>query len=322
MTWLVAGCNGYIGRHVVSELLKQDIAVVGIDRDDAPFFFLPQHSERFVYLPMDIAHDNPESLCQKLKDLDITSVIHLAALKSVSESFEKAELYALVNEIGTLNVLRLSHLLNVKRFIFASSAAVYGQVDSSKPIEENLGTFPISPYGVSKLNAEKIVEEFCAKFEMTGFILRFFNVAGGEKSSFMETSGPNIFPAIFNAVKQKSSFNVFGNKFMTVDGTCERDYIHVVDVANAICQVGLTRKFFQTSKSYVYNLGSGKGVSVLTVINLFKQHLGEKLQFRITDARFGDAGCVISNTNQFKSEFSWEPKLTIERMVADYLALL
>jgi UDP-glucose 4-epimerase len=304
----VTGAAGYIGSHVAHALASEGYIVIGIDNFSLKEnFSLPGKT---VLHRIDISSETGKlELSELFKNGTVDDVvIHLAAKKSVAESVRNPGLYQQNNVEGTRNILIAMSKAGLKKLIFASTAAVYG--NSETPIDENAPLSPQSPYAQTKLLEEALIREYVASKSIKAIVFRFFNVAGAGSPELIERTGDNIFPQILQAHANKETFKVFGDKYPTVDGTCIRDYVHVLDIARAHIQA-LSK--FEVNNLQIINLGSGTGSSVLEVIKEFKKHFS--LPYEISDPREGDFASLLTNISEASRRLSWAPIYTLEEMV-------
>ena len=323
MKILVTGGLGYIGSHTVVALQEQGYEVVIIDN-------LSNSSLDVLQGVTAITGKAPlfENIDLRRKDdvvaffenhSDINGVIHFAASKAVGESVEKPLLYY-ENNIGTLvTVLQQLQKLESASFIFSSSCTVYGQADDL-PISEKAPTKPAeSPYGNTKKVGEDIIKDACHSYpNFSAIALRYFNPIGAHPSAKigeLPIGVPqNLVPFITQtAIGKREQLSVFGDDYPTEDGTCIRDYIHVMDLANAhvVALERLMNKKAETNYE-VFNIGTGKGNSVLEVINAFEKASSQKLNYKIAERRPGDVIAAYADTDKSKSILGWTPKFSLE----------
>lgn len=322
MKVLVTGGLGFIGSHTVVELQQKGFEVVIIDN-------LSNSSPEVVERITSITGIRPEferiDLREKKavtdffeKYTDITGVIHFAASKAVNESVENPLLYY-ENNISTLvYLLQELQKKEASHFIFSSSCTVYGQ-SKVMPITEDAPVQPaMSPYGNTKKIGEEIIRDVCKVSNINAVMLRYFNPVGAHESykiGELPLGVPqNLIPFITQtAAGIRKELSVFGDDYPTSDGTCVRDYIHVVDLAKAHV-VALERLLDKknTEKAEVFNLGTGTGNSVLDVINTFERVTGEKLNYKIVGRREGDVIEAYADTKRAKEVLGWETKLSLD----------
>lgn len=293
MKILVTGGLGFIGSHTVVELLESDYEVVIIDN-------LYNSKIEVLDKIKTITGKEPkfykENVCDKealekiFKENKIDGVIHFAGFKAVGESCEKPLKYYHNNLMSTINLLEVMKENDVKRFIFSSSATIYGERETPKYVEEMGRGKTTNPYGTTKAMIEQILEDLYKSDNTWSIsILRYFNPIGAHSSGLIGENPNgipnNLMPYILKvASKELEVLNVFGNDYPTPDGTGVRDYIHVVDLAKGHIAAlkGLEKN---GSGTYIYNLGSGRGISVLELVNTFEKVNNIKVNYRITSRR-------------------------------------
>ncbi len=323
MKVLVTGGCGYIGSHTIVDLIDNGFEVVSADS-------LVRASESILDGVFEITGKRVQNYKVDLVDLeaarqifedhpDIKGIIHFAALKSVPESVEKPILYFNNNINSLLNVLQLQKEYGVPHFIFSSSCSVYGNtkelpVTESTPFEE-----AECPYARTKQIGEMIVTDVMrANANLSAILLRYFNPAGAHPSAKIGeiTYGPvaNLVPVITDtAIGKRKSFTVYGKDYGTRDGSCIRDYIHVMDLANAHTKAleYLSQKEYE-SNCETYNLGIGQGVTVFEMITAFEKVTGIALNYAIGERRPGDVESIYSNYDQAAKRLKWQPKFDVE----------
>lgn len=306
MKILITGGAGYIGSHLVKllgEQTKNEIVVLdnlSTGNKEAVLFGRLE--------TLDLSDFDKIDNFFKVEKFD--AVIHFAAKIVVPESVEKPLLYYMNNTANTMNLIKCCVERGVKRFIFSSTAAVYGEPDVPI-ITENSPTRPINPYGVSKLMSEKIIKD--AAFAYPGFkfvILRYFNVAGADPDGKIGQSFPTathlVKAASLAAIGKKDCLSVFGNDFNTKDGTGIRDYIHVVDLGTA--HIAALKYLENGGESDVFNCGYGKGFSVFDVINSMKKVSKQDFAVKIAPRRAGDPAMLIADNSKILKTLDWTPK--------------
>lgn len=318
---LVTGGLGYIGSHTVVELLNEGFEVAIIDD--------LSNSERFVLDRIkEITGKSPEFFEFDLKDAEKTSeffkgntidgIIHFAAYKAVGESMEKPLEYYRNNIVGLLNLLDAAKENNVDNIIFSSSCTVYGQADKL-PIDESS---PIkkaeSSYGKTKQMGEEILEDFSLAFDKKVIALRYFNPIGAHPTALIgelpKGVPNNLIPFITQtAAGIREQLSVFGDDYPTRDGTAIRDYIYVVDLAQAHVK-GLKRLLNAENKEKyeIYNLGTGTGSTVLEVINAFEEASKTKLNYKIVGRRAGDITAAYADNTKAERELGWRPETKLK----------
>lgn len=321
----VTGCSGYIGSHTSVELLENGYNVIGLDNfsNSKPIvldkiFEITGKKIKFYegnMLDKDI-------LNKIFSENTIDAVIDFAAFKSVGDSTKKPIEYYINNVSSVLTLLDVMKEYNVKNLIFSSSATVYGESKIMPITEECKIGNTTNPYGTSKLYVEGILQDLYTSDNSWNIcVFRYFNPVGAHKSSLIgedPTGIPaNLMPFISKvAIGEIDCLNVFGNDYDTEDGTGVRDYIHIMDLAKAHIS-GLKKLENDKKGMHIYNLGTGKGVSVLEMINTFEKVNNVKINYKITERRPGDiAECYADPTKAFK-ELNWKAIYNLEDMCRD-----
>jgi UDP-glucose 4-epimerase len=302
MTWLVTGGLGYIGGHLVETLLAKGEKVVIIDwsKDRKKIKFL----DGAILLSEDFR--NKELVSQTLRKFRVEHVVHLAALKSVEESQLNPDLYFEINTEGTRLLLEAIRSSEISSFVFASSAAVYGEKKFGIASEID-DTNPISSYGESKLWAERSVAEFLKKKGLRGSSLRLFNVVGSSRKELEDDSLVNLTSVIKQNILENKNHKIFGSDYPTYDGTCVRDYIDVRDIVEDIY---LVSKSVEPIPS-ILNLGSGKGTSVLDIVEMMDRQASYKSETDFFPRREGDSAALIANIDLYKGFFPLRKRIEL-----------
>ncbi|MGB9756857.1 MAG: UDP-glucose 4-epimerase GalE [Candidatus Bipolaricaulaceae bacterium] len=303
---LVTGGAGYIGSHTVKELLRAGYEVVVLDDLSSGHRELVL-TEHFVQADV----RDRKALRAAFRRYPIRAVMHFAALTSVPESVADPGRYYEVNLLGTLNLLEAMREFGVKTIVFSSSAAVYG--DPQKiPIPEDHPTRPKSPYGRTKLMVEEILCDYARAYGFSYVSLRYFNAAGSDPAGRIgEWHEPerHLIPIVLEAALGKRPYvEIFGTDYETPDGTGVRDYIHVVDLAQA--HVLALRYLEAGGKSGIYNLGIGRGYSVREVIEVCRKVTGREIPVREGPRRPGDPAVLVADPTRAQEELGWKPVYT------------
>jgi UDP-glucose 4-epimerase len=304
MAVLVTGGAGYIGSHTVAALLDRNEEVVIIDN-------LQQGYRKSVLGGTLYEGDirDTEFLTKVFKENKMDAVIHFAANSLVGESMQNPGKYYHNNVYGTLNLLESMKAYNVNRIVFSSTAATYGEPEQI-PIQEADRTLPTNAYGETKLAMEKMMKWFDTAHGIKYVALRYFNAAGAHQSGKIgEDHNPetHLIPIILQtALGQRTHISVFGDDYPTDDGTCIRDYIHVMDLADA--HIAALDRLRSGGDSTVYNLGSGNGFSVKEVIETARKITGKEIPAKLENRRAGDPAVLVASSQKIKMELGWEPK--------------
>ena len=321
----VTGCSGYIGSHTCVELLENGYNVIGLDNfsNSKPVVLdkiFEITGKRIKFYEGNML--DKDILNKIFSENTIDAVIDFAAFKSVGDSTKKPIEYYINNVSSVLTLLDVMKEYNVKNLIFSSSATVYGESKIMPITEECKIGNTTNPYGTSKLYVEGILQDLYSSDNSWNIcVFRYFNPVGAHKSSLIgedPTGIPaNLMPFISKvAIGEIDCLNVFGNDYDTEDGTGVRDYIHIMDLAKAHIN-GLKKLENDKNGMHIYNLGTGKGVSVLEMINTFEKVNNVKINYKITERRPGDiAECYADPTKAFK-ELNWKAIYNLEDMCRD-----
>lgn len=325
MAILVIGGAGYIGSHTVVELLNENKEVIVVDNfSNSKPEMLDKikkiTNKDFKFYELD--YSNKEKMDKVFAGNKIDSVIHFAGYKAVGESVEKPIEYYTNNVSGTLNLLDVMRKHNVKTIIFSSSATVYGDPEVVPLTEMCKIGGTTNPYGSSKLFIEQILKDvYKSDNTWDVCILRYFNPIGSHESGIIgeEPQGRpnNLMPYIVRVASgELEELSIFGNDYNTPDGTGVRDYIHVVDLAKGHIKA-LEKLEKEKSGIYIYNLGTGKGYSVLDMVHAFEKTTGQKIKYKITERRAGDIATCYADATKAKEELNWVAEKTLEDMCRD-----
>lgn len=326
---LITGGTGYIGSHTAVELIQAGYEVEILDNlANSKESVLDKIAEITGVKPRFYKVDMTDltALEKVLKKGDFQAVIHFAGLKAVAESVEQPLRYYAVNLESTINLLKCMPKYGVSNLIFSSSATVYG--DQKAPLDETLptGAGISNPYGRTKFMIEEIIKDVCvANPGFSATILRYFNPIGAHPSGLIgeDPNGRpnNLMPIIMKvATGEISELSIYGNDYDTVDGTCVRDYIHVVDLAKG--HVAALEAMNDERRLQVYNLGSGRGVSVIEMVKAFSKASGKALPYKVVERRAGDLAEVYANPSRAGRELGWKTELNINDAMRDTLQFL
>ena len=311
MTILLTGGAGYIGSTVLRRLLEKGHSVVVLDNlSKGHKESLP---EGVPFYALDIADE--EKVREIIEKHSIDSVMHFAAYMEVGESVKFPEKYLDNNLRRGLVFLKTLKDYGVKKFVFSSTAAVYG-TPTKVPIEEDDPKEPINPYGSSKLSFEKALEEYSESYDFNYIALRYFN-ASGAAYDVGEAHNPetHLIPLVLQvALGQRDNIKIFGTDYPTKDGTCVRDYIHVLDLADA--HILALEHLEKVNTSNVFNLGSGDGYSVKEVIETCREVTGHAIPAEESSKREGDPAVLIADSSKIKAQLGWEAKFSLKEIVS------
>jgi UDP-glucose 4-epimerase len=302
-TILVTGGAGYIGSHVVKELLHQNYKPIVFDNLQTGH---RKTTRKVPFIEGDLS--DQRKLAEAFQANSIDAVMHFAADSLVGESVQHPLKYFNNNVENSLKLIEMLEDCNVRKIVFSSSAAVYGE-PKEIPISENHPCAPTNPYGETKWIFEKVLQAFHDRSKLNFISLRYFNAAGADpKGEFGEDHSPesHLIPLVIKAALDGTSVPVLGTDYNTPDGTCIRDYIHVTDLAQA--HILALRKLDQGRISGIYNLGNGNGYSVREVIETVKKVTGRKVAAIDSPRRPGDPARLVAGSEKIKEELEWIPK--------------
>ncbi|TCJ81204.1 UNVERIFIED_ORG: UDP-galactose 4-epimerase [Bacillus cereus] len=323
MAILITGGAGYIGSHTCIELLNSNYKIIVVDNlSNSSIESLNRVKEitgkQFEFYKESVL--NREKMNEIFLRNNIEAVIHFAGFKAVGESTTIPLTYYYNNIISTIVLCDVMQKHNVKKFIFSSSATVYG-IPKTSPITEEFPLSVTNPYGQTKLMIEQIMRDVAkADDEWSIALLRYFNPFGAHKSGRIgeDPNGVpnNLMPYVTQvAVGKLKELNIFGNDYPTKDGTGVRDYIHVVDLAKG--HVKALEKVLETKGIEAYNLGTGKGYSVLEMVKAFEKVSGKKIPYKVIGRRPGDVAICFADVSKAKRELGWEAEYGLEEMCVD-----
>lgn len=302
MTVLVTGGAGYIGAHVVRLLQERGQTVVVVD-DFSTGVRARLGDTTLIELDL-LGSEATTHLADVLRGQSVTSVIHFAALKAAGESVKQPIRYYQHNVGALVTVLEAMRMSGVTSLIFSSSAAVYGH--TALPLTEEAAAQPINPYGETKLVGEWLVHATAHAHGLSATSLRYFNVAGAGSPELGDTSASNLIPMAFESIDAGQAPQIFGDDYGTPDGTCIRDYIHVVDLAKA----HLAALDGLTPGHRIYNVGTGLGSSVREILSLVLEVSGTEIEPEVAPRRTGDPEVTVATVDRIRKDLGWNAQLT------------
>ena len=320
MMILLTGGTGFIGSHTAVELIQSNYGLVIVDNLSNSNIDVINKIQAIVkknvtFIEGDIRDKN--LISSTIKKYLITTVIHFAGLKSVNESTENPSLYYDNNVNGTQALLEAMEENDVRNLIFSSSATVYGS-PIYLPIDENHPLKATNPYGQNKIDIENMLADKSKDGKWKVVSLRYFNPIGAHPSGLLGESPKetpnNLFPYIFKVIKKEiKELPVYGNDYKTIDGTCIRDYIDIIDLAKA--HIKAIDFIKVTNGFHIFNIGTNKGLSVLEIIHLFETVLNIKLNYKFSKRRIGDVESCYANAKKANKILKWIAKTNIENSI-------
>lgn len=314
---LVTGGAGYIGSHCVLTLLEKGYEVVIFDNLSTGHIEFVDNLKKYGKIKFYQGDLNNSSDINKVfQENEIDAVIHFAAFSLVAESVKNPQKYYYNNVCGTIGLLSAMLAHNVKKIVFSSSAATYGEPEYV-PIDEKHPQNPINPYGQSKLMIEKIMDDYDRAYDLRSVRLRYFNVAGADNQNrvgeWHDTEThliPNVLKSTFSGAK---IFEMYGNDYNTKDGTCVRDYINIEDLAHA--HILALDYLNNGGKTDFFNLGTNNGNTVKEVFGACEKITGKEIPLKQMPRREGDPAVLIADNSKAKTILSWTPKQNIEQSI-------
>lgn len=308
---MVTGGAGYIGSHVARLLQQSNQKVLVVD--DLSTGFVERIAPASL-INLDLAAPHAVSVLEAaIKEHAVSAVIHLAARKKVGESVELPEWYFEQNIGGMANLLTAMRSQNVTKLVFSSSAATYG-IPNVDAVDEDYDCKPINPYGETKLIGEWMAANAKTAWGLRAVNLRYFNVAGTGWDDLADTAVANLVPIVINAIKSDKKPIVFGDDYPTADGSCIRDYVHVLDLAEAHISA---LDYLETpgDKLPTFNVGTGRGSSVFEVLDSIRKASGINFEHVVEDRRAGDPPSLCAKVDRIQTSFGWRAKHNLDEIV-------
>ena len=309
---LVVGGAGFIGSHVNEHLYRHGYETVVLDNLSSGNREAVKHG---TFILGDVG--DSKLLDRIFADYSIDAVMHFAAFIDVGESVKDPIKYYINNVSNTLNLLKMMLLHDVKVFIFSSTAAIFGN-PQAEYVTETHPREPINPYGRSKLMVETILKDMNDAYQLKYCCLRYFNAAGGDPKRIIKnykSKEANLIPIVLRSVIDEKEVTIFGTDYPTMDGTAVRDYIHVMDLAEAHIQA--MKRLFEGMPSTNFNLGNGQGYSVNEVITTVRKITGRSVKTIVGSRRAGDPYKLVASSQKALMELNWKPKYSLEAIIED-----
>lgn len=310
-TVIITGAMGFIGSHTAKLFKEHGYTVIGVDRDET----IPS-AVRYLdqWLRGDYAVMTPVAATEN----DVNSIIHCAGTSLVGPSIKNPFEYYDNNSAGTNTLMQELHDRNWHgHIVFSSSAATYGILSDSRPLIESDVQNPINPYGWSKFFCEKIIKDHCTAHGFTAVLLRYFNACGADPDGTIghTANDSHIIPRILSAYQQKKKFDLYGSDYNTPDGTCIRDYLHVMDIASAHLAAVKLGETQDQGQCLAFNLGTGHGYSNAEILRKCNEVVGKTIKFRVIDRRVGDPDELVASSTKFQKYTAWKPKYDLDSIV-------
>lgn len=305
-TVLVTGGSGFIGGMVCRLLVASGHNVINVDRRKSTVAGVTQY-------PFDLDNHQLKGVIQLTKP---DTIMHFAADHEVGRSVAEPGVFYWNNVANTIALLNHAVAAGVKNFVFSSSSSVYGDIKTF-PTTEDTQRDPVSPYGRSKKMVEDLLEDYRVAHGLNYTALRYFNAAGADPDldhGYTQDPASHLIPIICRAVIAGKTVQVYGNDYATTDGTCVRDYTHVYDIATA--HLAAMNYLSDGGESGAYNIGAGKGSSILQVIETFEKITGQPVNFEIADRRPGDPPTTYADISKTSTAFGWQPVYGLEEIVS------
>lgn len=303
-TILVTGGAGYIGSFTVDKLIERGFNVVIVDNLSSGN--KQNINKKAEFQELDIL--NKEALEKVFSEFNVDAVVHFAGKIEVEESMYDPKKYFDNNILGGLNILEAMRKNNVKNIVFSSSAAIYG-IPNKKKVSEEAETQPINFYGQTKLWFEEMLKWYGKIYEIKSVCLRYFNAAGaaidGSRGEIRERE-THVIPILFDKIRKQQTFGIFGDDYPTKDGTCVRDYIHVLDLAYAHIQA--LSYLEKNDQSNVFNVGTSSGISVKELVEQAQKIVGQTTKIQIAPKRLGDPPFLVADNTKITQTLNWKPK--------------
>ena len=305
-TIIITGAAGFIGGHTAKVFKQAGYRIIGVDHA----LTIPETAPYFDQLLIDDFVDFT-ALAADINNVD--AIIHCAGTSLVGPSIQNPYLYYWNNSSKTNDMLEKLHNRGWHgKIVFSSSAATYGIPPGNAPLLESDPQSPISPYGWSKLFCEQIIKDHCAAHGFRGVALRYFNACGCDPDAMLGhvSDDTHMIPRVLSAYRNNKTFSLYGDDYDTPDGTCVRDYLHVMDIAHAHLEAVCLAEAMYPKDFRAYNLGTGSGFSNKEIIQACRRAVGNKIDCKVADRRIGDPDSLVADSTQFQTHTAWRPRFS------------
>lgn len=303
---IITGATGFIGGHTAKVFKQAGYTVIGVDHAHT----IPETAQ---YLDQLLVDDFVDVTATAANHNSVDAIIHCAGTSLVGPSMLNPHLYYWNNSSKTNNMLEKLHTTGWHgKVVFSSSAATYGIPAGNQPLVETDSQLPISPYGWSKLFCEQIIHDHCVAHGFRGVALRYFNACGCDPDATIGhvANDTHMIPRVLSAYKNNQAFCLYGDDYNTPDGTCVRDYLHVMDIAHAHLEAVCLADGMPAGSFGAYNLGTGSGFSNKEIIQACARAVGNTIDYRVVERRAGDPDLLIANSDQFQQHTAWRPRFS------------
>ena len=305
-TIIITGAAGFIGGHTAKVFKQAGYRVIGVDQANT----IPSTAQ---YLDQILFDDFVDFTALAADINNVDAIIHCAGTSLVGPSIQNPHLYYWNNSSKTNDMLEKLHNRGWHgKIIFSSSAATYGIPPGNRPLVESDSQSPISPYGWSKLFCEQVINDHCTAHGFRGIALRYFNACGCDPDTTIGhvADDTHMIPRVLSSHRNNKTFSLYGDDYNTPDGTCIRDYLHVMDIAHAHLEAVCLAESMQPNTFRAYNLGTGSGFSNKEIIQACSWAVRKKIDFKVVDRRVGDPDFLVADSNKFQTDTAWRPRFS------------
>jgi len=303
---IITGAAGFIGGHTAKVFKQAGYTVIGVDHA----YTIPETAQ---YLDQILIDDFVDVTVTAASVNNVDAIIHCAGTSLVGPSIQNPHQYYWNNSSKTNDMLEKLHKKDWHgKIVFSSSAATYGIPVGNRALVESNPQLPISPYGWSKLFCEQIIDDHCTAHGFRGLALRYFNACGCDPDATIGhvADDTHMIPRVLSAHRNNKTFYLYGDDYNTPDGTCVRDYLHVMDIAHAHLEAVCLAEAMQPNTFRAYNLGTGSGFSNKEIVQACSRAVGNKIDCKVADRRIGDPALLIADSTRFQTDTAWRPRFS------------